>query len=85
MMKMHDTLHHAIVHLDQYKSSRVILLLNHIKARDTRLLHTVASVIRGRLFKSLDYVRLNVNVNMNHQHFRPPYFLGRISLPICLQ
>ena len=85
MMQMHDTLHQAIVHLDKNETSRVILLLDHVEARNARLLHAVTGVIRGRLFKSLDHVRLDVYVNMNNQHFRPPYFLGRIGWPICFQ
>jgi hypothetical protein len=71
-MQMHDTLHQAIVHLDKNEPSRVILLLDYVETRNTRLLHAVAGVLRACLFKSLDHVGLDVYMDMNNQHFRPP-------------
>ena len=84
-MQMHDTLHQAIVHLDQDETSGVILLLDYVKTCNAGLLHAITGILRGRLFKSLDHVGLDVYVNMHNKHFRPPSVLGRIGWPTWSQ
>ena len=58
------------INFHQHKARRVILLLADIEARDARLFQALARIGECRLFKSLNALRPDVNMNMNNKHVR---------------
>jgi hypothetical protein len=56
--------------LDQDEPGRVILLLDHVEACNTRFANAVARILERRGLEGLDRIRLDVDVDMNHQHQR---------------
>jgi hypothetical protein len=48
----------------------VVLLLDHVKARDARFLDAVARVVDGRRSKSVHKFRFHMAKDMNNQHGR---------------
>ena len=57
------------INFDEYKASRIVLLLNHIEAGDAGLFYALASVGQRDAFKILDALRLHVNVDVDDEHF----------------
>ena len=53
---------------DKNKTSRVIGLLNNVKAGNCRLFYAALCVFNTYLFKFLDIFRLNLNIYMNYEH-----------------
>jgi hypothetical protein len=71
----------SAIDLDQHESCGVILLLNHIKARDTRFLNARAGIIKGRLPEDCNRFRFDPHVNVDDEHFEFPPL--PILLPCC--
>ena len=56
------------VDFDKHKAGRIRLLLDHIEPDNARFLHTVASIIKGGGFESLDGVGFDMDKNMDDEH-----------------
>ena len=53
---------------DQHKSRRIVLVLKHIKARNTRFLNTGAGIRYRGLSEGINVLRFQVNVDVYDQH-----------------
>jgi len=58
----------SAIDLDQYKTRRVILLLDNIKPGNTWFLDAVSSVFKRSGPEGLNLVRLDVRKNMDYKH-----------------
>ena len=56
------------IRLHEYETRRVILLLDDIKACHARLFQTFTRVGERCLFESLNALRFDMNMNVNHKH-----------------
>lgn len=56
------------VYLYEQEASRIVLLLQDIKARDPGLVQALRRVLSGRLLKLFNKSRLDVYVDVNNEH-----------------
>ena len=56
------------IHFIQDKPGRVFIILQHIKARNTRFLEAVTGIFQRRLAKGLDPVGFHMDMNEHNQH-----------------
>ena len=56
------------IDLHQHKARRIILLLDHVEADDTRLLHTMLRVIKRGSCEGLNSIGLDMDKDVDDEH-----------------
>lgn len=58
----------APVDLHQHEPGGVVLLLHHVKPRDTRLYYALPGIVKRDSPKSLNGLRLHMRMDVNNEH-----------------